>query len=218
MIYKEWIKTRWFYLATTITMLAFSTYSLLNLYRVIRLKGAAHIWEVAITNDAIFVQIMQYLPIIAALIAALLQYMPEMTLKRLKLTLHLPCSEVRSVNSMLLYGIGMLAVVYTLCIATLGIGLSRVFAAEIVQNIVLTTIPWFMAGIACYCLTAWTVLEPQWKRRVLNILISAALLRMFFISDTPQAYNTCIWFLIVITVAAALLPHLSVLRFKAGKE
>ena len=53
--YKEWIKTRWYFLLAVVTTLGFTGYCMLRINRVIEMKGAAHVWEVMMQRDAIFI-------------------------------------------------------------------------------------------------------------------------------------------------------------------
>ena len=46
-------------------------------------------------KDAVFIDYMQFVPLLAGILAALVQFMPEMQRKCLKLTLHLPCPQQR---------------------------------------------------------------------------------------------------------------------------
>ena len=42
--YKEWIKTRWYFLLAVVTTLGFTGYCMLRINRVIEMKGAEHVW------------------------------------------------------------------------------------------------------------------------------------------------------------------------------
>ena len=53
--YKEWLKTRWYYLVAVLLSLGFVGYVLLNFFRAAGLKGIAHLWEVMLLRDAVFV-------------------------------------------------------------------------------------------------------------------------------------------------------------------
>lgn len=77
---------------------------------------------------------------------------------------------------------------------------------------------WYVAGLAAYFFTAWICLEPTWKMRVLDLLVAVAVLRIFFISETPEAYNDFLPLLVVYTLLASALPFWSVMRFKNGKQ
>lgn len=99
--YKEWLKTRWYYLVAVLLSLGFVGYVLLNFFRAAGLKGIAHLWEVMLLRDAVFVDLLQFVPLVVGLLFAVVQFVPEMQRKCLKLTLHLPCPELRMIGAML---------------------------------------------------------------------------------------------------------------------
>lgn len=76
--------------------------------------------------------------------------------------------------------------------------------------------PWYLAGLTLYLLTAWICLEPTWKRRLANLLIAVGVCRIFFLSDTPQAYDGMLPWLALLLVCSLFFPLLSVYRFKQG--
>ena len=216
--YKEWIKVRAYYLLASIVSFAFTLYSLLRVYRVVGMKGAGHLWEVMIAKDVIFIDYLQYLPLVVGLAMAVVQFAPEMYHKSLKLTLHLPFSAERVTFAMLSAGFGLLVLLFAANVALLYLGLLPRFALELVDHIVLTSVTWFLAGIAAYFLAAWIVLEPTWRMRVAGGLVSILTLRIFFLSTTPEAYNGFLPLLSLITILLSLFSWLSVERFKAGKQ
>ena len=216
--YKEWIKTRYFFIIAFVVTLCFCIYCMLSISRVIELKGAVHIWEVVLQRDAIFIQQLRFIPLIVGVLAGIIQFFPEMQQKRIKLTLHLPCSYYRSIGTMLLFGLGVLLLIFASNFLLLGVFLSKHFAIELVKHILLTACTWYLAGILAYLFSAWICIEPTWKRRIVNILIALAVLRIFFISETPEAYNRILPILLIYTLMAFTLPFYSVIRFKAGKQ
>ena len=191
--YKEWIKTRWYFLLAVLATLGFTGYCMLRINRVVEMKGAAHVWEVMLQRDVIFIDMLQYIPLIAGILMAIVQFVPEMQRKCLKLTLHLPYPELKMTGNMLLSGLILLLVCFT-------------------------ALTWYLAGISGYLLVAWICLEPAWKRRILNLIIAVLLLRIFFLSPTPEAYNKFLPYLVVYTLLTASFSWLSIVRFKAGKQ
>ncbi|MBR1630951.1 MAG: hypothetical protein IJ680_03765 [Paludibacteraceae bacterium] len=218
LFYKEWLKTRRLLAGCLTVLVVLNLYCMLNVNHIVELKGAAHIWLVAITNDAVFVQMMQYVPLIIGILLAVAQYVPEMHQKRIKLTLHLPVSTTRSVGSMLLYGWVMLLVLYVLSVLLMSVWLHAVFASEIVMHILLTTLTWYVAGLLAYQLTAWICLEPTWKRRAWSIVVAAALLRMCFMTDKPEAYNGMLVVLLLLALICTTWPFISIQRFREGRQ
>ena len=181
--YKEWIKMRCFYPLSALFLFGATAYALLRVQRVITFKGAAHVWEVMLEKEVVFIDILQYLPALLGVLLAVVQFVPEMAQKRLKLTLHLPFPQWKMILLMSGIGLGALALLF----------------------IVQTAVLW-----------AWICLEPTWKRRLANLLIAVGVCRIFFLSDTPQAYDGMLSWLALLLVCSLFFPLLSVYRFKQG--
>lgn len=216
--YKEWIKTRWYLLLAFFVTMGFAGYCMLRVNRVVELKGAAHLWEVMLMRDVVFVDLLQYIPLLAGILLALVQFIPEMYHKCLKLTLHLPYPQLRMINLMLFYGLLALTACFAANFLLMFVYLQGVLAPELYTRILLTAATWYVAGLCAYSLTAWVCLEPTWKRRVFNLAVTLLLLRIFFLSSEPEAYNGFLTWLVVYSLLCVSLSWISVLRFKAGRQ
>lgn len=216
--YKEWIKTRWYLLLACLTMWGFVGYSLLRINRVINLKGAGHLWEVMLSRDAVFVDLLEYIPVLLGVLLALVQFVPEMHRKCLKLTLHLPYPQLRMVNGMLLYGVLALLLCFAVGYLLMVAYLQGVLAPELMVRILLTALPWHLAGVAAYLLLSWICLEPTWKRRVAYLVVALLLLRIFFLAPAPEAYNAFLPGISLYTLCLVCLSWLSIARFKEGRQ
>jgi hypothetical protein len=216
--YKEWIKTRWYLLSALVVSLGFVGYCLLRINRVVVLKGAEHIWETMLSRDAVFVDLLEYIPLLLGVLMALVQFVPEMHHKCLKLTLHLPFPQLRMVSLMLLYGVVLLAACFATNYLLMYLYLQTVMPHELYNRILLTALPWYVAGIAAYTLVSWICLEPTWKRRVPYLALSGLVLRVFFLAPAPEAYHTFILWLLLYALLAISLSWLSVARFREGKQ
>lgn len=214
--YKEWIKMRWFCLVAALFLAGFTAYALLRVQRVITFKGAAHIWEVMLEKEVVFINILQYLPVLLGVLLALVQFIPEMTHKRLKLTLHLPFPQRKMILLMMGVGLAALAVLSAVQAFVLWCYFHTLLAPELVSRILLTSLPWYLAGLALYPLAAWVCLEPTWRRRVADILVAVGVCRLFFLSETPQAYDGMLPWLLALLLCVLFFPLLSVYRFKQG--
>jgi hypothetical protein len=216
--YKEWVKTRWYLLLILIVIIAFTAYALLNINRIIEIKGVDHVWEIMISKDMVFVDILQYVPFVMGALLAIAQYTPEMYHKCLKLTLHLPYSQWRMINSMLSFGLLALLICFAASYVIMFAFLNRIVAYELYSRVLLTAFPWFLAGFASYLLVSWICLEPTWKRRVLNILISVLVIRVYFFTPSANAYNSFLPLLTVYTLLLGSLSWISIARFKEGEQ
>ena len=139
-----------------------------------------------------------------------------MTNKRLKLTLHLPASETRLVSAMLLFGYGVLLVLYLASMGLLSLLVGRILPAEVICMMVSQLLPWAMAGLAGYGFTVWICVEPSWKQRLFNMLISLGLLAVFFVSLYPGTYSGFVWGMMLILISSFVFPFYSCVRFKQG--
>lgn len=217
-VYKEWIKTRRYLFAALLLTAGFAGYGLLRLYRAVELMGAGHIWEVMVTRNAVFIDPIKFVPLLAGLLLAVVQFVPEMQRKCLKLTLHLPVPALATLGAMLVFGLAALSVLFGIGVAIVGLGPLPVIARELAGNILCTALPWFLAGMAAYLLGAWVILEPTWRLRAVNILMSLLVLRLFFLGEVPHAYDGFLPLLALLTACTASLSWISVVRFMAGRQ
>ena len=216
--YKEWIKTRYFIYLSFLLSWCFTGYSLMKISRVIRLRGEDHLWQVMLERDAIFIDLLTFMPLAVGILLAAVQFIPEMQQSRFKLTLHLPYPQFRMAGIMLSYGVLVLTAVFISNQTLAYLFLDRWLPAELLSRLFFTALPWQLAGISGYLLTAWICLEPAWKRRLLDLSVSAGVIRLFFLSPVPEAYNRFLPVMILYIPFISLLPMLSVSRFKAGVQ
>ncbi len=216
--YKEWIKTGWYWLLALLASTGFAGYVMLRVARVCELKGVEHLWETMLQRDAVFIDMLQYVPLIIGLGLAVVQFVPEMQRKCLKLTLHLPVKAYRATGAMLLFGTVMLIAAFVPAIALMYFYLRSILAPELYSHILLTAAPWYAAGVAAYLLTAWISLEPTWRQRTVDAVIALLLLRIYFLAPAPEAYNRFMPVLFVATLLLAALSMLSITRFRDGRQ
>lgn len=218
LFYKEWIKTRKVLLLTAIVFACFIIYTFINVGQMFRIGGAVQVWADVMLKDVSLLPRMEWLPLIFSVLFGLTQFVPEMTSKRLKLTLHLPMPEGKIICTMLMYGLVSLLLLYILIYAVLIIGMGIYYPAEIVISMCKASAPWFLAGIAGYLFIAWICFEPVWRQRVLNALIAVYALTFFMINSKSGAYMPFIPYLVVLIIIAYIFPFYSMYRFKEGAQ
>jgi len=217
-IYKEWIKTRVIVAVIAIVFLGVGIYSFIAINAGIRLSGIVSVWEDLVQKDPVIFNYFQYLPLLAGILLAIAQYIPELQSKRLKLTLHLPLNENNIMLTMLLYGVAVVALLLVVSMPLLLWGLSRRFPSEIVCVAFQQLLPWFLAGFAAYVITSWICLEPQWKQRIYNVIPGILFLSFFLLSAKSGAYQPFLPFLIVAVIVSFFFSFYSTARFKEGVQ
>jgi len=217
-LYKEWIKTRWVLLGIVLTTIALTFYAFLNLFKVVEFRGAEILWTTLIAKDTVLLEYFRYVPALFGAVLALAQMLPEVSHKRLKLTLHLPYPEGAMLGIMTGYGMLALTVVFGLHAAVSACLLDRWLVGELTARVFKTMLVWYLAGWASYLWTSALCLEPTWRRRVLLLAILAAVLGLLFLSPVPEAYNSFLPCLTVYVLLSAILLRGSIARFKEGKQ
>lgn len=216
--YKEWIKTRWYLLAAALVIAVMTGVTLLQLGKTVEIRGRDLVWRMLILKDTVLVESLRFIPLVVGALLATVQFIPEITHKQLKLTLHLPYPQKRMVLMMYLWGIVALLVLFLLQGGALA-GVFRSWVApELVRRVIATTLPWYLAGLAAYLWVAAICLEPTWKYRILLLLILAGVVYLLFLSSVPEAYNGILAALAVYVALGQVLVFHSIARFKEGAQ
>lgn len=215
--YKEWLKLRWIVLG----LLGVGVLMEIGFYLTVRhslvIGNANQYWHNIVFRDAMFYRIYKYFPLITGLLIGLAQYLPEIRDKRIKLTLHLPAREDKLILWMVVCGTTTLILVYLLLIVLFSaIGL-YFFPIQIIAQSICTMLPWYLAGIAAYNLTAFITMEPLWRQRILYTALSAAMIHLFFLTSKFCAYKNIISWVILFTAMTSISVLYSIYRFRKGE-
>ena len=216
--FKECVKTRWVLLIIAILFVVVLIYSFMNISRGLRVAGNAHIWDMIVQKNITFVSYLKYVPLLAGIVLALAQYVPEMTNKRLKLTLHLPMSESKIMLLMLLFGVIGLGTILILSYISLSMGLNHYFCSEIAEWNLAEVRPWFLAGMIAYFLTAWVCIEPVWRQRIFDAIVAILLVWLFLFDETSGAYAPLLPYLTGLVILSITFSFYSLIRFKDGEQ
>lgn len=202
--------------AALVVVLGFTAYAILRMERVVTFRGAAHLWQIMIDKEMVFIELLQYIPAVVGVAVALVQFVPEMVDKRLKLTLHLPFPRRGMILAMEGAGVASLVAIFALQAVILWVYMHTLLAPELTSRALMTALPWWLSGVTAYMLTAWIALEPTWRRRAVWLLMAAGVVRMFFLSDVPRSYDGMLPWMAALWLFAVLLPLLSIERFREG--
>ncbi len=205
-------------LAIAIAGLLLHTYMFMRVGRSIRLVGAEHIWDVIITRNQFLFSELKYLPLLSGALLGLSQFIPEITNRRIKLTFHLPLREKTITTWMVGFGFILLTGLFLVQFAGLFTGMHLLFAPEIVNNGALTVLPWYLAGLWAYMACVFVAVEPTWRMRIPNMLLSTGLIRILFLSDFPAAYAPIPVLMFAGILLFVLFLWLSVFRLKVGRQ
>ncbi len=177
---------------------------------------AASYWYNIIFRGVKFYTTLRYLPLLAGLVVAAVQFVPEIQRKRIKLTFHLPVDEYNVL--LVMAGIGFVSLlamfgVYSLVFLLVGY---TYFPAEIVHSAFLTTVPWYLLGLTAYSLASYVILEPLWKRRIFYILFAVGFGKLFLYGWFYNIYDRVLIGMLILTILLSVSVIYSGHRFKKG--
>ena len=218
-ILKEWLKTRRVFFIALALALLIAVYVILNTNSFIKEHGIVSLWLSMLLKDVSFVDSVTYIPLAIGVALGIAQMVPEVTQKRLKLTLHLPLPQLRLVAMMLATGLVELLVIYLLQIGVILIYDATILHAELVGRVFFTMLPWYLTGFIGYLFVTSVCLEGTWYMRILLSLVGvAAVLVMFLQPNTMVAYNYMIIPIVFFICICTLFSFGSIARFKEGHQ
>jgi len=215
--YKEWLKIRWFIGGYTFLGILVIGYLFLALKHNFAFSGGKNVWNAVLFQGHQFYSLFKFVPLAGGLTIAIAQYLPETINKRLKLTFHLPLAENKGLLLMQAFGAGSLLIAF-LIFGGLFTGFSLIyFPIEIVADVVITIVPWLLAGFAAYFIVALVILEPNWMFRFCYSSIGCFFLTIYFASAGIAAYAPANSGLLVLTALLSIAFVFPAYRFRKGE-
>lgn len=150
-----------------------------------------------------------YAPLFTGLLTGCIQYLPEMWGERLRLSLHLPVLPHRLILTHAAIGLCAFGVIMLLDLGLLTLITIMYFPAEAIYGMMLTTLPWCIAGVVAYFGVTMGLLEPNYRLKVFNLVISAGMISIYLLPAVPGGYEKIFAWLILpvlVMVPAVLLP------------
>lgn len=217
LIYKEWLKTKWFASIALLLNLGVLIYIFIALRSNFLSAGGTIYLSTLMTYKTQFFSLYRYIPLGIALLIGLSQFVPEITDKRIKLALHLPLHNLQIIYIMVVYGFVLLFLTMIPGILIFTGLISVYLPAEITIPVLQTMSPWLLGGFCAYFLIATIALEPAWKFRFLYILISYKVLTLFFMYLSIGNAVSLLPVLCLITGLSGIAPVYTSYRFNKGQ-
>ncbi len=216
-IYKEWLKIRWFLIGFTALGILSIGYISLKVQHDFTFYEGKNYWYSILFMGYQYFSYMKFLPLAGAIAIGIAQYFPETINKRIKLTFHLPIKENKVLMMMHAFGTASILAAYLLILLVF-FGLSKVFfATEMVDAAIISVFPWFLAGLTAYFLIALIVLEPIWKYRAFYFVTGAFFITIYLKSAVTAGYAPVNLTLFVLTAILSIALIFSAYRFRKGE-
>lgn len=187
LILKEHLKLKWLLLVSLFLNLGLCLKIFLDIRQLIRTEHAEMVWYQAIHLHAVFYQDVRYLMVLAGVVLAAAQFVPEVLGRRMRIALHLPIDRHLLLLCCLLVGLSYVAVVALMDLLLIYVMLRHYFPVEVALASLSTMLPWVLAALMAYLGTVNLLLVSAWPRRVALFLVFGALIAILF-SGTGYAW------------------------------
>ncbi len=215
-LFKEWLKTKWTFLGLLALWLMVVVYVYIDIAHQLKFYEASVIWYNIVFLGLSYYSVIFYIPLLSGLLLGLTQFVPEITDKRLKLTLHLPVKENKMLFTMIGAGGILLFTLYAFSLIGLIIVSSIYFPSNITYSMLFTIAPWYFAGIVVYFSSAMIILEPIWVRRILYIPVVAGFIDLLLQGGWYCLYTGSLLVFLILSLFFVLSVIITGYRFKRG--
>lgn len=214
--YKEWIKIRYFFLALVCLNGAVCLKIWVDIRRQLQAEHAEMIWYQAIHIQSLFYSDIRYIPLLSGICLAVVQFVPEILQKRMRLSLHLPVDREGLLALFLALGLGLYAVLALLDAAALWAVCRCYFPLEVALAGLSTILPWHYAGFVGYLGASLILLEPAWSRRIFVLLIFSGFISLLFSGSGYCRLNPALPWLMMLAPLFFLMVFQGGFRFQQG--
>ena len=215
--YKEWVKLRriFFVMLALGVILAVSAW--LYLSHAVKFSGPVQVWDMYLYRGRLFYsQFIKYFPVFVGILLGIVQFVPEIMAKRIKLVFRLPIGEDTVVMTMIGIGLLFLIVIFGLMLTLVLLSASLIFPYEVVSSLFFTILPWLMGGIITYFITSMVILEPIWKYRILYLPVGFGLVKLFLYSSWYNSYEKCMGYILGSVLLLSIAVLFTSTRFRKG--
>lgn len=188
-IYKEFIKTH----KVMYIGLALLAYCFLKTY--LDAKNALEFYNATSTILGISqmgkfdFNYLKYICFIFAIALGVAQYLPEVFQARIRLYFHLPMTSFKLISIMILSGVLVLFVFFTLISLFYYWILTAYYPIEVFTAIYSKLIPLFLSSILCYLAVLLAFIEPLIKKKLLYLSIAIVWINVLFLSSQSSYYT-----------------------------
>ncbi|MEA3546079.1 MAG: hypothetical protein U9R66_00305 [Thermodesulfobacteriota bacterium] len=215
--YKEWIKIRYFFLALVCLNGAVCLKIWVDIRQELQAEHAEMIWYQTIHIQSLFYSDIRYIPLLSGICLAVVQFVPEILQKRLRLSMHLPVDRERLLAIFLVLGLGLYTALALFDTAAIWAVSRFYFPVEVAVFSLTTLLPWHYAGFAAYLGVSLILLEPAWSRRVFVLLVFSGFISLLFSGSGYCRLNPALPWLMLLSPLFFLTVFQGACRFQQGE-
>lgn len=166
-LYKEWLKTRWFLLAALLSACLVMVFWYKEMLQSFSANGALFFTYKYAVQGMVYQLPLKVIPVIFALLLSLFQFLPEISSRRYRLTIRLPYSETQIITNLMLFGITAIFLLSILLSAGFYLVSCQVLPIKLVHPAYSLLLTWMLSGVLSYLWASAILFEPKWSVRLI---------------------------------------------------
>ncbi|MDR1555167.1 MAG: hypothetical protein LBS39_03975 [Campylobacteraceae bacterium] len=216
---KERIKLQKLFWLPFVIAIALSADVYMSYKSIISSHGAAALWVDLIYKQSIHFDKLKWALIIGGVIFAYLQFMPECKDKRLRLMFHLPVSYRFSIYSIIFAGLVLNVILSLSVIACLFLVFwSFSFPCELIFVMLMSVIPWSIAGVVSYLAVSSIIAEPSVVRKLALAFIAVIFINLLITANGFFSMKSDLWLYILLSLFWLFAFEAAALRIKEKRS
>ena len=216
LVAKEWIKLKWAALGLGLLSGLLGGILIYGLHAQFQAFPGTVIWQNLVERQEIYFRLFKPMGVLTGLVIAAVQFLPDIPKRGLRLLFHLPISHTTAMAVTIGSGAGL---VVAICLLGLGIILLAghlFFPPPVVTAAWQTALPWFLAAIPAYGMTAATLVEVRRIRKGAYVLIGWQVCALFFGGCGVGNFLPVMGRYTLFSSLFVLVPFIAAERFKKG--
>lgn len=173
LLYKEWLKLRYLGWLPFALLLIGMLGTFHDLQGMKSASGGQALWNAVIYRNHMPFSSLRYLPLLAGVWLAAVQFAPECLNRRLRLFFHLPVNPHRALYLIMSVVVGLLGLLSGMLCLGLGWIFRLFMPVEVGSMVMLTLAPWCLVGFIGYAATALVLVETSTIRRLWHAAIGS---------------------------------------------
>ncbi|MDR2341739.1 MAG: hypothetical protein LBD84_01685 [Campylobacteraceae bacterium] len=216
---KERIKLRKFFWIPFLAAFAVIIDTYISYKGIISHKGAAILWAELIYKQGIYFDKLQWVFIAGGILFSYVQFMPECKEKRLRLMFHLPVSYRFSIYSIMGIGIVLNLLLYIFAFLLLAaLFFIMRFPCELSFDMLMTIIPWAIAGFVSYLAAAAVIAELSIAKKFIFGGMCAVFVSLLTESNGFFSFQKDLWLYLLASALWIFAFEAAALKTKGGNN
>ncbi len=177
---KEWLKLKYLFAGVLVLNIGVCLKIYFDIRGLILSEHPEMIWYEAIHLHNVFFKDFMFFPLVTGLVLAAAQFVPEISRRRMRISLHLPLHRDLLMLLSVVTGLFFFMVAVGISVVLVYSTMRSWFPLEVSMTVLTTMGPWILAGILGYLGGMAVLLEPLKTRKVFLTIVFSVIISVMY--------------------------------------